>query len=255
MDFEKISFLASPTASAQEALAALEKEYGNSSPEEADVFVAIGGDGFMLQTMHAQLRRGVPIFGMHKGSVGFLMNRFNTKELTHRLSQAQKTTLFPLRMVAQHDSGASMELVAINEVSMLRQTRQAAKLRIHVDGVVRLEEMICDGVLLSTPAGSTAYNLSANGPILPLGTGVLALTPISPFRPRRWRGALLPNTSRIKVEILDHYKRPVASVADSTEIRDVVSVEIFEDREVTLDVLFDPGHGLDERVMSEMFQL
>jgi NAD+ kinase len=231
----------------------LEAEYEGVSIDEADVIVAIGGDGFMLQTMHLHMDKHVPIYGLHKGSVGFLMNRFSSEALHQRLDEAEMATLHPLRMKARTDSGALLQLHAINEVSMLRQTRQAAKLCISVDGVVRIEEMICDGVLLATPAGSTAYNLSANGPILPLRAGVLALTPISPFRPRRWPGALVPNTVQVRVEILEHHKRPVAAVADSTEVRDVIQVDICEDLEVDINVLFDPDHGLEERVMREQF--
>lgn len=252
---EHIAIVAARTAGAQAAREALETLYPVKSPEDADVIVALGGDGFMLETIHRFLSSGIPIYGMNRGSVGFLMNPWSSDDLMGEIRRAESARLHPLRMVAHLASGARVELQAMNEVSMLRQTRQAAKLRIEVDGVVRLGEMICDGVLVATPAGSTAYNLSAHGPILPLDAGVLALTPISVFRPRRWRGALLPRTAKVRIEVLEADKRPVSAVADSTEVRDVAEVEIEENREVAAEVLFAAGHSLSERNLAEQFSL
>ena len=248
-----IAIVAAPTPSAQAALEDLSAIYPPKSPADADVIVALGGDGFMLQTIHRFIAHGKPIFGMNRGSVGFMMNPYSPDDLLGQIQRAEVARLHPLRMIAHLDGGARVELHAMNEVSMLRQTRQAAKLRIHVDGVTRLEEMICDGVLVSTPAGSTAYNLSAHGPILPLDAGVLALTPISVFRPRRWRGALIPRSAKVRIEVLEAEKRPVSAVADSTEVRDVVEVEISEDREIEVEILFQAGHGLSERNLAEQF--
>ena len=254
-DVEHIAFVAARTPTAQEALAELESRYPSKPPADADVIVALGGDGFMLQTIHRFISQRKPIYGMNRGSVGFMMNPFEPEDLLERIRSAEVAVLHPLRMIAHLDSGARMELQAMNEVSMLRQTRQAAKLRVSVDGVVRLEEMICDGVLVSTPAGSTAYNLSAHGPILPLDAGVLALTPISVFRPRRWRGALVSRSARIRIEVLEADKRPVSAVADSTEVREVASVDVEEDRSIEAEVLFDAGQGLHERILTEQFSL
>ena len=252
---EHMAFVAAPTAAAQAALAELEARYPTKPAMDADVIVALGGDGFMLQTIHRFMAQGTPIYGMNRGSVGFLMNPYSTEDLLDRIRRAECAALHPLRMVAHLDSGAKVELEAMNEVSVFRQTRQAAKLRVFVDGVVRLEEMICDGVLVATPAGSTAYNLSAHGPILPLDAGVLALTPISVFRPRRWRGALIPRTARVRIEVLDAGKRPVSAVADSTEVREVVAIEIAEDRDTEVKVLFEAGQSLSERNLAEQFSL
>ena len=254
-DIEHIAIVAARTPSAQAALETLSAIYPLKPPADADVIVALGGDGFMLQTIHRFIAHGKPIFGMNRGSVGFMMNPYSTEDLLGQIQQAEVARLNPLRMVAHLDSGARVELHAMNEVSMLRQTRQAAKLRIHVDEVTRLEEMICDGVLVSTPAGSTAYNLSAHGPILPLDAGVLALTPISVFRPRRWRGALIPRSAKVRIEILEAEKRPVSAVADSTEVREVVEVEISEDREISVEILFQAGQSLSERNLAEQFSL
>jgi NAD+ kinase len=207
----------------------------------------------MLETLHRYIRRQVPIYGMHRGSIGFLMNNYAADDLLERLNAATKVSLHPLRMKARTSNGKEKQALAINEVSLLRETRQAAKLRISVDGVTRLDELICDGALVSTPAGSTAYNLSAHGPIIPLGAGLLALTPISAFRPRRWRGALLPDTASVTFDVLEADKRPVSAVADYTEVRDVVSVHVVEDPKVTLTLLFDPEHNLDERIIKEQF--
>ena len=220
---------------------ALRDRYASKSVEEADIIVALGGDGFMLETLHKNRERGVPIYGMNRGTIGFLMNSYDEEDLLQRIEDADVTTLYPLRMEARRQSGEQLELLAINEVSMLRQTHQAAKLRIYVDEIARVQEMVCDGVLVATPAGSTAYNLSAHGPILPLDAGVLALTPISAFRPRRWRGALLPRNATVRLEVLDHAKRPVSCAADSNEVRDVVEVTIREDRECELKLALRQG--------------
>ncbi|HEY0204351.1 MAG TPA: NAD kinase [Acetobacteraceae bacterium] len=252
---ERIMFVAAPTRLAGESLARLTARYGNTGEDGADVVVALGGDGFMLETLHRMMGRGDtrPVYGMNCGSVGFLMNAFGEDALPERLGSAQPALLHPLRMHAVTQTGAVEEALALNEVSLLRQLRQAAKIRITVDGRVRLPELICDGVLVSTPAGSTAYNLSAHGPIVPLSANLLPLTPISAFRPRRWRGALLPSTAEVLFEVLEQEKRPVAAVADFTEVRDVASVGLSEDREVVVTVLFDPDQGLSERIIAEQF--
>jgi NAD+ kinase len=253
MDLRKIAFVAADNQAAQQALATLKKRYGQTAPSKAEAIVALGGDGFMLETLHRYIRRQVPIYGMHRGSVGFLMNNYDSEGLLERLNAATTVSLHPLRMRARTASGRERQALAINEVSLLREARQAAKLRIGVDGVTRLPELICDGALVSTPAGSTAYNLSAHGPIIPLGAGLLALTPISAFRPRRWRGALLPSTASVTFDVLEAEKRPVSAVADYTEVRDVVRVHVVEDPKVTLTLLFDPEHNLDERIVKEQF--
>ena len=247
------AFVAAEADDAQAALARLRRRYGSTAPEQADVIVALGGDGFMLETLHRYLDRNVPIFGMNCGTVGFLMNRYGEAELPARLAAAQRVRLHPLAMTARTAAGGEARALAINEVSLLRQTRQAAKIAIRIDGVVRLPELICDGVLIATAAGSTAYNLSAHGPILPLASGVLALTPISAFRPRRWRGAILPHSAEVVFEVNDAAKRPVSAVADYTEVRDVVEVRVREARNVTLTLLFDPEHNLEERILMEQF--
>jgi len=253
MSFSSIAFVATDTESAEMARNRLCQLYPHVPPERASVIVALGGDGFMLETLHRYRARQVPIYGMNRGSVGFLMNSYRTADLPARLDRAQSVVLHPLRMKARCADGGETDALAINEVSLLRQSRQAAKLRIRVDGKVRLEELICDGILISTPAGSTAYNLSAHGPILPLGAGINALTPISAFRPRRWRGALLPQAVHVRFEILEPDKRPVSAVADFTEVRDVLEVEVHQDRETGLELLFDPEHNLEERIIAEQF--
>lgn len=251
---EKVAFVASPTEEGQQALRELAARYGNHPVNEADAIVAVGGDGFMLQTMHRNLRLEKPIYGLMSGSVGFLMNRYDPEtDLLERLQRAKAADIHPLRMSAQGDSGAELEALAINEVSLLRQTRQAAKIKVSVNESVKLEELICDGILLATAPGSTAYNLSAHGPILPLGSNILALTPISPFRPRRWRGAILSCAARVRFEVLEHYKRPVSATADAFEVRDVVQIDIAEARDVTLTMLFDPEHDLEDRILNEQF--
>lgn len=229
----------------------LRERYGDAG-DDASVIIALGGDGFMLQTLHYFLRRNLPIYGMNFGSIGFLMNEFREEGLQSRLDAATPTKIHPLLMRAQGASGPA-EALAFNEVSLLRETRQTAKLRISLDGKVRLNELICDGILVSTPAGSTAYNLSAHGPILPIDAALLAMTPLSPFRPRRWRGALLPHQAKIRVDILEPAKRPVSATADSFEVREVTRVDIAEDRSTSMTMLFDAGHSLDERILAEQF--
>ena len=248
-----IAFVADDTAEANEARAALQSRYARVPSSRAGVIVAIGGDGFMLETLHRFMNREVPIYGLNRGSVGFLMNEFGDGDLTARVERAETVTLRPLRMTVRTASGRTRRAVAVNEVSLLRETHQAAKIRIMVDGVVRLEELVCDGVLVSTPAGSTAYNLSAHGPILPLSAEVLALTPISAFRPRRWRGAILPRRAEVRFDVLGGGKRPVSAVADHTEVRDVASVHVREDDRRRLRLLFDPEHDLEERILNEQF--
>ena len=251
----KIAFVAAEGDVAQSALAQLKERYKASTPADADLVVVLGGDGFMLQTLHGLMGRNVPIFGMNRGSVGFLLNEYREDGLVERLQNAVRVTLHPLRMTATTVDGRKSQAIAINEVSLLRQTRQTAKLAIKVDGIERLPELTCDGVLVATPAGSTAYNLSAHGPIIPLGAGLLALTPISAFRPRRWRGALLPHRAQVRFEVLEADKRPVSATADHTELRDVVAVDVCEDRSSAsaLTLLFDPEHNLEERVLKEQF--
>jgi len=252
---ERIAFVGSPTALAQESQARLTKRYGNCPFEDAAVIVCLGGDGFMLETLHRLMATAssTPVYGMNCGSVGFMMNAVAEDDLPARLGRAQAAVLHPLRMHAVTQTGAVEEALALNEVSLLRQLRQAAKIRITVDGRVRIKELVCDGVLVSTPAGSTAYNLSAHGPIVPLSANLLPLTPISAFRPRRWRGALLPSTADVLFEILELDKRPVAAVADFTEVRNVASVAVSEDRTVVTTVLFDPDQSLSERIITEQF--
>lgn len=249
----RIAFTASSVSAAQEALRALTAAHGQCDPAAAQVVVALGGDGFMLQTLHATQGRDLPVYGMNCGTIGFLMNSFSLEDLPDRLAAAEETVINPLSMRAEARDGRVVEALAINEVSLLRAGPQAAKLRISIDGRVRLEELVCDGALVATPAGSTAYNLSANGPILPLGSRMLALTPISPFRPRRWRGAILPDRMKIVLKVLDPAKRPVAAVADQKELRDIAEVrlQIAQDCELTL--LFDPGQSLEERIVAEQF--
>jgi NAD+ kinase len=251
--YARIAFVASPIPEAQDARARLVKRYDAAAPEDADVIVALGGDGLMLQTLHAFMKSGKPIYGMHRGTVGFLMNEFNEQSLPERLAAAKTTLIHPLVMQARDADGRAHERRAINEVSLFRQSSQAARLRLLIDGKERLAELFADGVLVATPAGSTAYNLSAQGPIIPINAPLLALTPISPFRPRRWRGALLPDTARVTIEVLEAEKRPVAAVADHNEVRAVRSVDIAMDHGIAIPVLFDPGHSLDERILREQF--
>jgi NAD+ kinase len=251
--FNNVAFLASSAPDAQSALQALKTLYPGVAPEDADVIVALGGDGLMLQTLHTFMGTAKPIYGMNKGTVGFLMNDFREDELFERLENAERSVVHPLLMVAWDVHGVAHTARAINEVSMLRQTYQAAKLRVSVDNRVRIPELIADGILVGTPAGSTAYNLSVGGPILPLNAPLLTLTPISAFRPRRWRGALLPDYAKIQIEVLEADNRPVSAVADHTEFRNVSRVDVSMDRSVDLVMLHDPGHSLDERILREQF--
>ena len=251
--FKHIAFVASDTAAAQRARRQLVRRYGDAKPEAADVIVALGGDGFMLATLQRFMNSGKPIYGMHRGTVGFLMNEFAESRLSERLTAAHVSVIHPLIMRARDAAGRIHRHRAINEVSLFRQSYQAARLRILIDGEERLAELVADGILLATPAGSTAYNLSVQGPIIPIGAPLLALTPISPFRPRRWRGALLPDRARITVEVREADKRPVAAVADHDEVRSVRAVEISMDHSIAMHMLFDPGHSLDERILREQF--
>jgi len=253
MSAEKLAFVASPHEEAQAAYDALTARYGNADPKAADAIVALGGDGLMLQTMHTQLGNGRPIYGMNRGSVGFLMNDYSEEDLPARIAAAEHTTIHPLRVRTEDVQGERHEALAINEVSMLRETYQAAKLKIAIDGKVRMEELVCDGLLVATPAGSTAYNLSAHGPILPLGAQLLALTPISAFRPRRWRGALLRHNACVRIDVLEAPKRPVSAVADHQEFRSVRSAQIEEAADIDLHMLFDSERNLDERIIAEQF--
>ena len=248
-----IAVVAAETDTAQQALEELCGRYLCVPPERAEIIIPLGGDGFMLETLHRFRSTGVPIFGMHRGSVGFLMNPYRPDGLMERLSAAQPVVLHPLEMTAVDEHGTRHGALAFNEVSLLRESRQAAKLRVSVDGVVRIDELMADGILVATPVGSTAYNLSAHGPIIPLGAGVLAMTPISAFRPRRWRGALLPHQARVRIEALESDKRPVSAVADFTEARDVVIVDIRENRDIAMTLLFDREFNLEERVLKEQF--
>jgi NAD+ kinase len=243
--FKRIAFVASPIPEARDALERLAARYGNAAAKDADVIVALGGDGLMLQTLHRFMKTGKPIYGMHRGTVGFLMNEFHPDQLPERLAKSQVTVIHPLLMCAHDNDGNAVEFHAFNEVFLYRQTYQAARLRILIDGEERLSELVADGVLVATPAGSTAYNLSVQG--------LMALTPISPFRPRRWRGALLPDSARVRVEVLEPEKRPVAAVADHDEVRSVSSVDIQMDHSISMQMLFDPGHSLDERIVREQF--
>lgn len=250
---KRIAFLASDVPVAQTARAALVGRYGNAAPRDADVIVALGGDGFMLRTLHGTQHLNVPVYGMNRGTIGFLMNAYSETDLLDRLAVAEEEVINPLAMRAMDRAGQEHTALAINEVSLLRAGPQAAWLKITVDGRVRLAELVCDGALLATPAGSTAYNYSAHGPILPIGADVLALTAIAAFRPRRWRGALLPKTAQVRFDVLDPDKRPVMADADSISISDIDWVEIRSEPSISHRILFDPGHGLEERLISEQF--
>lgn len=249
----RLAFLAGERPEAQAALKVLAARYGDVPEQDADAVVVLGGDGFMLETLHRRLASRTPVYGMNRGSVGFLMNEYAEDHLLERIATAEKAVIHPLVMRVRDIRGATHEALAINEVSLFRQTFQTAKLRIRIDGTVRMAELICDGVLIATPAGSTAYNLSAHGPIIPLSGQVLALTPISAFRPRRWRGALLSHKAQVTFEVLETDKRPVGAVADNVEVRDVVEVNVSEDRSISLTLLFDAGRSLEERVLAEQF--
>jgi NAD+ kinase len=254
MTTPRIHFVASRVQPAEEAAAVMQKHYGQYDVDDAEVIVALGGDGFMLRTLHRVIHTDLPVFGMKIGNIGFLMNRYSEDDLVQRLTDARSVSLNPLRMEVETESGAMTSALAINEISLLRQTNQAAHIRILVNDSIKVEELVCDGVLLATAAGSTAYNFSVRGPILPLGTDALALTPISPFRPRRWSGAILPNSARVSFEVLDNYKRKVSATADAYEVRDVIRVDAFEDKNIELKLLFDPAHSLEERILNEQFR-
>jgi NAD+ kinase len=251
---QRLSFVSSGTAEADAAMARLRSRYGEAGPNEADIIVALGGDGLMLQTLHQAMVRRLPVFGMNCGSVGFLMNDYSDEGLRERVAAAKPTRITPLAMHVTDVTGASYDALALNEVSLFRTTYQAVKVEIIVDGRQQMEELICDGVLLSTPAGSTAYNLSAHGPILPIDAPLLALTPISPFRPRRWRGAIVNNHAVVTFRTRETEKRPVSAVADNVEFKNVTEVVVREDRSRQVTLLFDPGTGLEERVLSEQFR-
>ncbi len=252
---KSIGFDAADYPAAQEALASLVKRYGNVPLVEADIIVSLGGDGYMLRSLHAAMDQRIPVYGMNRGSVGFLMNNYNEDDLYDRLDNAEASILHPLRMEAQDIEGNSHTALAINEVALLRETRMASKLSITIDNINRMEEMICDGVLVSTPAGSTAYNASAHGPIIPIGSNLLALTGINTYKPKHWRGALLPHTTEVVINILDPHQRCVSVTADFTEVRNVEKVIIREDHDITATLLFDPEHNLNERIIKEQFLL
>ena len=252
--FNAISIITNGTAEADVAAAQLRAKHGDVPFDKADAIVALGGDGLMLETLHKVMPRGIPVYGMNFGTIGFLMNGFDKGDLVDKLESARETVIYPLLMKVTDFSGKVLSAYAFNEVSLFRTTYQTAKVRVSVDGEVRLNELICDGVLVATPAGSTAYNLSAHGPIVPINAPLLVMTPISPFRPRRWRGAVLPNRARVVFTCLETRKRPVSAVADNIEYVDAQEVEIVEDRSRGVTLLFDPGHGLEERVLNEQFQ-
>ncbi len=249
-----VAFVANRTSTAQEAKAALVAKYDSVPAENADIVVALGGDGFMLQTQLKYMDSGKPVYGMNKGTIGFLMNEFREDDLMERISKSLRAKIHPLVMKAIDNEGVEHNARAFNEVSLFRQSAQAAKLRIDIDKKPRLEALVCDGIMVATPQGSTAYNLSAHGPILPLKAPLLALTPVSPFRPRNWRGALLPNTAKVKITVLEPEKRPVNAVADNTEIKSAVEVTIHEDRKSTGVLMFDPEHSWEERILDEQFR-
>lgn len=253
MSKPSVAFVATDSEPAQAALQSLHKRYGQLNPKDADVIVALGGDGYMLEALHTFLPLAKPVFGMHRGTIGFLMNDYSEDGLPARLAKAETVELHPLKMTTIDSAGKESCALAINEVSMLRESRQAAKLKVFVNDRCRMEELVCDGALVCTPAGSTAYNLSVHGPTLPLGANLLAVTPISAFRPRRWRGAIVPNNAVIKFQVLDPDKRPVSAVADRAEVRHVVEVTIKEDRTKSIKLLFDPEHNLEERILAEQF--
>lgn len=250
----RLAFVSSETADAKAALERLSARYGQVPVDEADTIVALGGDGFLLQTLRDTMSSGKRVYGMNRGTIGFLMNEFREKGLIERIARAVPETIRPLEMSATNAEGETIEALAINEVALWRQSYQTAKIRIAVDDHVRLEELSCDGVMIATPAGSTAYNLSAHGPILPLDAPLLALTPVSPFRPRRWRGALLSNRATVRFDILEAEKRPVNAAADHTEVKAVASVTVRESLTATATVLFDPNHSWDERILAEQFR-
>lgn len=251
---ETFAFVSSDTPDARAAAKKLAKKYGDVARTDADVIVALGGDGFLLQTLRETMGSGKRVYGMNRGTVGFLMNEYKEEKLPERIARATGETIRPLEMETTSAKGRKAKALAINEVSLFRQSYQAAKLRITIDGKVRMDDLICDGIMVATPAGSTAYNLSAHGPILPLNAPLLALTPVSPFRPRRWRGALLSNEATVTFEVLEEEKRPVNAVADHTEVKSVVSVTVRESQSATATLLFDPRHSWNERILTEQFR-
>lgn len=256
MEYKSIACVADDSEKARDAYKKLSKHYPFvKNIDDADVILALGGDGFMLHNLHEYMDHNAPIYGMNCGSVGFLMNEYREEDLLEHINNAKLAILHPLHMIAKSLDGSEHHALAVNEVSMLRQSKQAAHLKISIDNKERIEELVCDGVLVSTPAGSTAYNFSVHGPIIPLRSQILALTPISPFRPRRWRGALLDHKAVVKIDVLDSKKRPTSAVADFTEVRDVSSVEIREERSKEIKILFDAGHSLEERIISEQFSI
>ena len=254
MNLNKPVFLASSNNEAIEQKKVLEEQYGINSLDNADVIVVLGGDGFMLEAIKSHMSHNLPLFGLNYGSIGFLMNASNKDDLIKRINLSQSIVIAPLSMKVKSFDGNSHEAIAINEVSLLRETHQASKIKISIDDKVRLDELICDGILISTPSGSTAYNLSAHGPILPINADVLALTPISAFRPRRWKGAILNNRSEVRFDVIDGKKRPVSAVADSTEFRDIESVTVKQDNENSIQLLFDEQHSFEERILNEQFK-
>ena len=254
MNLQKPYIVSSSSKEALQYKTKLENQYGSFASDECDVIVALGGDGFMLEAIKENLDLSLPIFGLNFGSVGFLMNAVNDEPLMKRINASQSIDIAPLKMIATTSDNKVHTGIAINEVSLLRETRQAAKLKITIDNNTRLEELICDGILLSTPSGSTAYNLSAHGPILPINADVLALTPISAFRPRRWRGAIIESSSKVEFEILEAAKRPVSAVADNFEVRNVVKINVAQDQSNKIKILFDAKHSFEERILNEQFK-
>lgn len=250
----KLSFLASQSHKAQNALKRLTQRYGQCAAEDADVVVALGGDGFMLHSLHQMMHHNKPVFGLSRGTVGFLMNAYREEDLPERIADAKETTLHPLEMTAFQVGGQTQSSLAINEVSMLRQTRQSAHIKVKINDLVKIERLVGDGILVASAAGSTAYNLSAHGPVIPMGSDILALTPISPFRPRRWRGAILPSHAHFSFEMLSHKKRPVSATADNFEVRNVSRVDVKERRDIAIPVLYDPQHNLEDRILNEQFE-
>ncbi|MCW8870553.1 MAG: NAD kinase [Proteobacteria bacterium] len=249
----KIAFVASQSENAQKSLKQMVDRYGQANPDQADVIVVLGGDGFMLHSLHQYMYQKIPVFGLRRGTVGFLMNDYQSNNLVERIQQAKKTILHPLAMNAEKISGETFDSLAINEVSLLRQTKQSAHIEVKINGQTKIDNLVGDGVMVATPAGSTAYNLSAHGPVIPLGTQVLAVTPISPFRPRRWRGAIIPSHAEVCFRVKNHQKRPVAATADNFEVRDVKHVTVTEAREIEIEMLFDEHHNLEDRIINEQF--
>lgn len=249
----KIAFVASQSENAQKSLKQMVDRYGQADPDQADVIVVLGGDGFMLHSLHQYMYQKIPVFGLRRGTVGFLMNDYQSNNLVERIQQAKKTVLHPLAMTAEKISGETFDSLAINEVSLLRQTKQSAHIEVKINGQTKIDNLVGDGVMVATPAGSTAYNLSAHGPVIPLGTQVLAVTPISPFRPRRWRGAIIPSHAEVCFRVKNHHKRPVAATADNFEVRDVKHVTVTEAREIEIEMLFDEHHNLEDRIINEQF--